>query len=184
MACRMVCRAALVLLVLLLPLNAHEYLLVPLYGFEGEVYDVSQRHLTDTLRTLLYRSEFKVRQTGYANSSGNLTNIQIATDFTQLARARISGMAPDEIDRDLYNAERFTVRLYESIARRWERLNPIPGLYYGISVRNAAYPFIFMESLENYAFDLGTFPFTDDLSFRKTALIERQYGFSFQIIFN
>lgn len=183
-AVRKASRAALVMLSLLFPLNAHEYLLVPLYGFDIEVRDISQRHLTDTLRTLLYRSEFAVRQTGYANSSGNLANLQIATDFAQLARSRLSAVAPDEIDRDLYNAERFTVRLYESIARRWERLNPIPGLYYGISIRNAAYPFIFMESLQNYADDLGTYPFSEDLNFRKTALIERQYGFSFQIIFN
>lgn len=167
-----------------LPLQAHDYLLIPLYGFDREVRDVSQRHLTDTLRTLLYRSEFRVQQTGYANSSGNLTNLQIATDFAQLARSRIPSMAPDEIDRDLYNAERFTVRLYESIARRWENLNPIPGLHYGITIRNAAYPFVFMESLQTYADDLGTYPFSDDLNFRKTALIDRQYGFSFQIVFN
>ena len=114
---------------------------------------------------------------------GSITDLQFATDFSQMVTSRFSAMAPDEIDRDLYNAERFTVRLYESLARRWDRLNPIPGLYYGIIIRSPAYPFIVLDGLNNYALDLGTFPFTDDQRFRQTMLWQRQYGFEFRIIF-
>ena len=134
-------------------------------------------------RFLLYRAEFRIRQTGYANSSGNLANLQIATNFAALASFGLAGLAPENLDRDLYNAERFTVRFYESLARRWERLNPIPGLLYEVVIRSPAYPFIFVESLDNYYFDLGTFPFTDDLNFRKLSLASRQYGFGFRISF-
>lgn len=181
------CVSVVIELLYLIPcqnLLAHEYIPNPLYGFDSPMRDYTIRHVRDTVRVLLVRSEFKVPQTGYANSSGNITNIQIATDFKQLAVSGFAGLAPDDIDRDLYNAERFTVRFYESLARRWDRLNPIPGLYYGITVRNAAYPFVFMEALQTYAYDMGTYPFTDDLFFRKTALLDRQYGFSFQIVFN
>lgn len=163
---------------------AQDYLVPPLYEFDTMVRDYTQRHLSDNVRFLLFRSEFSVRQTGYANSSGNLANFQIASDFSQLAKSGISGLAPGEIDRDLYNAERFTVRLYESIARRWERMNPIPGLYYDIIIRSAAYPFIFMEALDQYAFDFGTYPFTDDLKFRMTNLGDRQFAFGFRLIFD
>jgi len=76
------------------------------------------------------------------------------------------------------------VRIYESLARRWERLNPIPGLYYGVIIRSPAYPFIVLEGMNNYALDLGTFPFTDDERFRQTMLWQRQYGFEFRIIFD
>ena len=164
-------------------LAASDYLYTPIYGFEDPLRDYTVRHLRDNVRFLLFRSEFNVQQTGYASSSGNLNNVQIATDFARLASSGISGLAPGEIDRDLYNAERFTVRLYESLARRWDRLNPIPGLYYGIIIRSPAYPFIVLEGLNNYALDLGTFPFTDDQRFRQTMLWQRQYGFEFRIIF-
>lgn len=166
-----------------MPAAAQDYLIPPLYEFDTEVWDCTQRHLSDNVRFLLFRSEFKVRQTGYSNISGNLTNFQIATDFSQLARSGISGLAPGEIDRDLYNAERFTVHLYESMARRWERLNPIPGLYYDVIIRSAAFPFLFFEGIEQYASDFGTYPFTDDLKFRQINLGQRQYAFGFRIIF-
>ncbi len=162
---------------------AQDYLIPPLYEFDNRVQDYTQRHLSDNVRFLLFRSEFSVLQTGYASNSGNLTNIQISSDFAQMAKLGATGLMPDGIDRDLYNAERFTVRLYESMARRWERLNPIPGLYYDVIIRSAAYPFIFMESLDRYAFDFGTFPFTDDLKFRQTNLYQRQFAFGFRIIF-
>lgn len=165
-------------------LAAQDYLIPPLYEFDTRVQDYTQRHLSDNVRFLLFRSEFSVRQTGYASSSGSLTNVQIGTDFAQMARSGIAGLAPGGIDRDLYNAERFTVHLYESMARRWERLNPIPGLYYDIIIRSAAYPFIFMESLDQYATDLGTFPFTDDLKFRQTEIYQRQFAFGFRVIFD
>jgi len=168
----------------LLPLGAQAYLSPPIYGFEKQVGDYTQRHLSDNVRYLLFRAEFSVSQKGYSNNSGNLTNLQIATDFAALARSGIGGLAPGNIDRDLYNAERFAVRFYESIARRWDSLNPIPGLYYSILIRNAAYPFIFLESVENLARDFSTFAFTDDLLFRKTALGDRQFGFAFEIAFN
>lgn len=166
------------------PAAAQDYLIPPIFAFDTPRRDYGVRHLRDNVRFLLFRSEFKVRQTGYASNSGNLTNLQLATDFSQLLSADISGLAPAEIDRDLYNAERFTVRLYESIARRWERLNPIPGLYYSLVIRSPAYPFVFLEGLDSYAFDLGTFPFTDDERFKQTLLWQRQYGFAFRIIFN
>ncbi len=163
---------------------AHDYIYQPIYEFDRGPRDYTGKYLSDTLRALLFRSEFTVKQTGYASNSGNLTNLQFATDFAQLATSRFSGIAPDEIDRDLYNAERFTVRIYESLARRWERLNPIPGLYYGVIIRSPAYPFIVLEGMNNYALDLGTFPFTDDERFRQTMLWQRQYGFEFRIIFD
>ncbi len=175
------CLAALCLLAT--PISAHEeYLINPVYGFDRQLRDYTQRHLSDNVRFLLFHSAFSVRQTGYASNSGNLTNLVIATDFTQLAATGMAGLAPSDIDRDLYNAERFTVRLYESFARRWERLNPIPGLFYSLVIRSPAYPFIFMEGLDSYAFDLGTFPFTDDERFKQTSLASRQYGFAFTII--
>jgi hypothetical protein len=164
-------------------LRAQDYLVPPLYPFDRQVRDYTQRHLSDTVRMLLFHSQFKVRQTGYPNSSGNLSNLQIPIDFAQLASSTMRGLAPGEIDRDLYNAERFTVHLYESFARRWDRMNPIPGLFYTFIVRSSAYPFIFMEAIDQYAFDLGTFPFTDDLKFRQVLLSQRQYGFAFRIIF-
>lgn len=165
-------------------IQAQDYLAPRIYGFDRGPRDYTQRHLSDNLRFLLFRSEFKVTQTGYASNSGNLTNLQFATDFAQLASSGISGMAPNEIDRDLYNAERFTVRLYESLARKWENLNPIPGLLYQVIIRSPAYPFIVLEGLNEYALGLGTFPFTDDLRFRETSLASRQYGFGFRIIFD
>jgi hypothetical protein len=164
-------------------ISAQDYLIPPLYNFRPIPPDYSQRHLSDTVRTLLFRSEYSVQQTGYANSSGNLSNLELVSDFRQLASSGISGLAPNDIDRDLYNAERFTVHLYESFARRWDRLNPIPGLYYTIIIRSAAYPFIFMEALDEYAFTLGTYPFTDDLRFQQTDLNQRQYGFAFRIFY-
>lgn len=179
-----VARFGLLLLFLPASAGAHDYIYRPIYQFDLKPRDYTQKHLSDTLRSLLFRSEFTVKQTGYASNSGNLTNLQFATDFAQLATSRFSAMAPDEIDRDLYNAERFTVRIYESLARRWERLNPIPGLYYGVIIRSPAYPFIVMEGMNNYALDLGTFPFTDDERFRQTMLYQRQYGFEFRIIFD
>lgn len=163
--------------------NAQAYLVPPVYGFEKGIIDYEQRHLSDNLRFLLYRSEFSVLQQGYSNSSGNLANLQIATDFAAMARSGLGGLAPDTIDRDLYNAERFAVRLYENMARRWDSMNPIPGLNYSLLIRNAAYPFIFLESVENIARDFSTFPFTDDLKFRDIALTRRQFGFAFQIVF-
>ena len=172
------------LLVLPVGVAAHDYIYQPIYEFDRGPRDYTGKYLSDTLRALLFRSEFTVKQTGYASNSGNLTNLQFATDFAQLATSRFSAMAPDEIDRDLYNAERFTVRIYESLARRWERLNPIPGLYYGVIIRSPAYPFIVLEGMNNYALDLGTFPFTDDERFRQTMLWQRQYGFEFRIIFD
>jgi hypothetical protein len=170
---------------LLLPAGAgaHDYIYNPIYEFDRGPRDYTGKYLSDTVRSLLFRSEFTVKQTGYSSNSGNLTNLQFATDFSQMVTSRFSAMAPDEIDRDLYNAERFTVRLYESLARRWDRLNPIPGLYYGIIIRSPAYPFIVLDGLNNYALDLGTFPFTDDQRFRQTMLWQRQYGFEFRIIF-
>ncbi len=176
----------LVFLLLFLPAGAgaHDYIYEPIYGFERGPRDYSGKHLSDTVRSLLFRSEFTVKQTGYASNSGNLTNLQFVTDFAQLTTSRFSAVAPDEIDRDLYNAERFTVRLYESLARRWDRLNPIPGLFYGIIIRSPAYPFIVLDGMNNYALDLGTFPFTDDQRFRQTMLWQRQYGFEFRIIFD
>lgn len=166
------------------PVAASDYLYTPIYGFEDPLRDYTVRHLRDNVRFLLFRSEFNVQQTGYASSSGNLNNVQIATDFARLASSGISGLAPGEIDRDLYNAERFAVHFYESLARRWERLNPIPGLYYDIIIRSAAYPFVFMEALDQYAFDFGTFPFTDDLKFRQTSIGDRQFAFGFRLIFD
>jgi len=175
---------AVLLFVLPVGVAAHDYIYQPIYQFDQGPRDYTGKYLSDTLRALLFRSEFTVKQTGYASNSGNLTNLQFATDFAQLATSRFSAMAPDEIDRVLYNAERFTVRIYESLARRWERLNPIPGLYYGVIIRSPAYPFIVLEGMNNYALDLGTFPFTDDERFRHTMLWQRQYGFEFRIIFD
>lgn len=171
---------------LLLPgsAGAHDYIYEPIYGFARGTRDYTGKHLSDTVRTLLFHSQFRVKQTGYASNSGNLTNLQFVTDFSQFATSRFSGVAPDEIDRDLYNAERFAVHFYESLARRWERLNPIPGLYYGVIIRSPAYPFIVLDGMNNYALDLGTFPFTDDERFRQTMLWQRQYGFEFRIIFD
>lgn len=163
-------------------ISAQDYLIQPPFGFDREVRDYSQRHLSDNVRFLLFHSAFTVTQTGYASNSGNLTNLVIATDFAQLAANGISGLARSEIDRDLYNAERFTVLLYESFARRWERMNPIPGLYYSLLIRSPAYPFIFMQGLDDYAWDFGTFPFTDDERFKQISLASRQYGFAFRIL--
>lgn len=183
------CKAPFALLLLLLSataVGAHpsfDYPATRLFAFDRGSPDYSQRLLSENVRFLLFRAEFRVRQTGYANSSGSLANLQIATNFAALASFGLAGLAPEELDRDLYNAERFTVRLYESMARRWERLNPIPGLLYEVIIRNAAYPFIFMEGLDAYWFDLGTFPFTEDLLFRELSLASRQYGFGFRISF-
>lgn len=160
-----------------------DYPATRLFAFDRGNPDYSQRLLSENVRFLLFRTEFRVRQTGYASSSGSLANLQLATNFAALASFGLAGLAPEDLDRDLYNAERFTVRLYESIARRWERLNPIPGLLYEVIIRNAAYPFIYMEALDIYWFDLGTFPFTDDLLFRELNLGRRQYGFGFRISF-
>ena len=161
---------------------AQDYLIRPPFEFDREVRDYTQRHLSDNVRFLLFHSAFSVRQTGYSSNSGNLTNLVIATDFAQMAATGMSGLAPSDIDRDLYNAERFTVLLYESFARRWERLNPIPGLFYSLVIRSPAYPFVFLEGLDQYATDLGTFPFTDDQRFKQTSLASRQYGFAFRIL--
>jgi len=182
------CKARFVLLLLLsgTAVFGHpsfDYPAPRLYFFDRGTPDYSQRLLSEHVRFLLFRAEFKVKQTGYANSSGNLANLQIATNFAALASFGLAGLAPEDLDRDLYNAERFTVRLYESLARRWERLNPIPGLLYEVVIRSPAYPFIFMEGLDAYWFDLGTFPFTDDLRFRQTSLASRQYGFGFRLSF-
>lgn len=166
-----------------LPVFAQGYISRPLYEIDKQGIDYTQRHLSDTVRMLLYQATFSVKQSGYANNSGNLTNLQIGTNFAQLLGGGNLGLAPDNIDRDLYNAERVAVRLYESFARRWDRLNPIPGLYYDIVIRSAAYPFVFMESIDRIAFDFGTFPFTDDLKFRQTDLGQRQFAFGFRIIF-
>lgn len=164
-------------------LQAHDFPGPRLFQYDRDVIDYTQKHLSENVRFLLFRSEFKVRQTGYANSSGNLANLQIATNFAALASFGLAGLAPEELDRDLYNAERFTVRLYESMARRWESLNPIPGLLYEVVIRSPAYPFIFLEGLDQYWFTMGTFPFTDDLRFRETSLASRQYAFGFRLIF-
>ncbi len=183
------CKACFGILLLLLSASAasahhsFDYPATRLFEFDVGTPDYSQRILSENVRFLLFRAEFKVRQTGYANSSGNLANLQIATNFAALASFGLAGLAPEDLDRDLYNAERFTVRLYESLARRWERLNPIPGLLYEVVIRSPAYPFIFMEGLDAYWFDLGTFPFTDDLLFRELSLATRQYGFGFRISF-
>lgn len=163
--------------------STYDYPAALLYEFRGNSADYSQKLLSEKVKLLLFRPEFKVKQTGYANSSGNLANLQIATNFAALASFGLVGLAPENLDRDLYNAERFTVRLYENLARRWERLNPIPGLLYEVVIRSPAYPFIFMESIENYWWGLGTFPFTDDLRFRELRLASRQYGFGFRLSF-
>jgi hypothetical protein len=183
------CKAPFALLLPLLgatALSGHpsfDYPATRLYAYDRGTPDYSQKLLTENVRMLLFRAEFKVRQTGYANSSGNLANLQIVTNFAALASFGLAGIAPADLDRDLYNAERFTVRLYESLARRWERLNPIPGLLYEVVIRSPAYPFIFLEGLDAYWFDLGTFPFTEDLRFRQVSLASRQYGFGFRISF-
>jgi hypothetical protein len=183
------CKAPFALLLLLLGTTAasghpsFDYPATRLFAYDVGTPDYSQRLLSENVRFLLFRAEFKVRQTGYANSSGNLANLQIATNFAALASFGLAGIAPADLDRDLYNAERFTVRLYESLARRWERLNPIPGLLYEVVIRSPAYPFIFLEGLDAYWFDLGTFPFTDDLRFRQVSLASRQYAFGFRISF-
>ena len=183
------CKARFGILLLLLSATAvsghpsFDYPATRLFDFDRGTPDYSQRLLSENVRFLLYRAEFNVRQTGYANSSGSLANLQISTNFAALASFGLAGLAPEDLDRDLYNAERFTVRLYESIVRRWERLNPIPGLLYEVVIRSPAYPFIFMEGLDTYWFGLGTFPFTDDLSFRELSLASRQYGFGFTISF-
>ncbi len=161
---------------------AQDYLIPPPFLLDREVKDYTQRHLSDNVRFLLFHSAFTVRQTGYSSNSGNLANLVIATDFAQLATNGMAGLAPSNIDRDLYNAERFTVLLYESFARRWENLNPIPGLFYSLVIRSPAYPFIFMQGLDDYAWDFGTFPFTDDERFKQQSLASRQYGFAFRIL--
>lgn len=163
--------------------TVYDYPAARLYEFSGNSPDYSQKILSEKVKLLLFRPEFKVKQTGYANNSGNLANLQIVTNFAALASFGLAGLAPETLDRDLYNAERFAVRFYENLARRWERLNPIPGLLYEVVIRNPAYPFIFMESVENYWWDLGSFPFTDDLRFREQRLVSRQYGFGFRINF-
>lgn len=176
------CLAFLLTLAGLSTLHAQDYLVPPPFGLDRQVRDYTQRHLSDNVRFLLFHSAFTVRQTGYSSNSGNLANLVIATDFAQLATTGMAGLAPSNIDRDLYNAERFTVLLYESFARRWENLNPIPGLFYSLVIRSPAYPFIFMQGLEDYAWDFGTFPFTDDESFKQQSLASRQYGFAFRIM--
>ncbi|MCS6972195.1 MAG: hypothetical protein N2Z22_06480 [Turneriella sp.] len=164
-------------------LRAQPYLHSRLAGFDHGVADYSQKLLSDKLRLLLFRVEFTVKQTGYANISGNLANLQIVTDFAAMAGGRVLQLLPPEVDRDLYRAERFAVRLYENLARLWEGLNPIPGLYYEVIIRSPAYPFIFMESVENYWWYFGTYPFTEDPLFRKTSIASRQFGFAFRILF-
>jgi len=166
-------------------IEGHDYLTPRLYEFDRNVLDYSQRHLSDNFRYLMFHSQFTVKQTGYANSSGNLANLTITTNFAAMASSAAMGLAPEDFDRDLYNAERFAVHFYESLARRWERLNPIPGLYYVPITRNSAYPFIFMEGYDQiYTHDLGTFPFIDDLKFQQYRLDQRQYALAFQILFN
>lgn len=147
------------------------------------VHDSVQRDLSAKLRYLLFRAEFRIAQTGYGSSSGNLGNVQIMTQFLGIAGLALSRVKPEDIDHDLYTLERFTVRLYESLARRYERLNPIPGLYYDIYIRNPAYPFLYFEALDKYYFHMGAFPFMDDLRFRETSIASRQWGLGFRILF-
>ena len=162
---------------------AHEYLFTRLYEFDTIVYDYTQRSLSDNLSYLLLRKDLRFNPTGYSGSSGNLQNVQVITDFSQIAGSTLHADAPEGIDRDLWNAERFVVKFYESLARRWEVLNPIPELLYVLYVRSAAYPFLFSPSFDMLASDKGTFPFTEDLQFRKTLIVQRQFGLAFRILF-
>jgi len=162
---------------------AHEYLFTRLYEFDQLALDYTQLSLSDNLSYLLLRKDLRFNPTGYSGSSGNLQNLQILTDFSQIVSSSLHANIPEGIDRDLWTAERSVVKFYESLARRWEVLNPIPGLFYVLYVRSAAYPFLFSPSFDMLASDKGTFPFTEDLQFRKTLLIQRQYGIAFRILF-
>ncbi|MBV6492971.1 MAG: hypothetical protein LDLANPLL_00978 [Turneriella sp.] len=159
------------------------YLSPRLYGFDSNPADYKQKELSDTLQYLLSHPQFSVQQVGYPTVTGTFTNLQVITDFTRFAAIFRMELVSDSLNREIYNAERFIVFFYESLARRWENLNPIPGLYYTVIIRNPAYPYLFMESFDADARLLGTFPFMDDYKVRLTKVFEQQFAFGFRVLF-
>ncbi len=84
-----------------------------------------------------------------------------------------------DINNELTYWQKYLFKKYKSGLHKIIDLNPIPGMSYGTSSHNPSYPYIFISTLDQFYFDLGTFPYTDDLRKNITNKLEYAYGFKF-----
>lgn len=147
-------------------------------SLQAYLRDSNLKVLRMNLREALEYNFILKRSTNYLSQNSTLANFELdVTSILFYADSKYAALFPKTVSRYIWRTQHKMVKLYWSVRRRLRQMNPVPGYVYIFRSRSPAFPFIFMESVDQLAYDLGTYPFTDDGAFKYIKIRDRSFGF-------
>lgn len=84
-----------------------------------------------------------------------------------------------EINGELTYWQKYLFKKYKSVLNKVIDMNPVPGMAYSLHSNNPSNPYIFISTIDQIYYDLGTYPYTDDLRIKIDDTLKYAYGFKF-----